>query len=97
LFDQVFSVVYSSNKAEGNLAGVSSHNAALLFMVFALGSFLSRDYDEDAGEQFHQLARTALSCDAILVDPTIAGIRTLVSTGQLFICVAFLLNPPSPF
>jgi hypothetical protein len=74
----VFSQVYSSNKSEGSLSRISSHNAALLFMVFALGSFLSHEYDEDAGEQFHQLARTALSCDAILVDPTIAGIRTLV-------------------
>ncbi|KIJ54545.1 hypothetical protein M422DRAFT_24494 [Sphaerobolus stellatus SS14] len=78
LFDQVFNLVYSSNKSDGGLSRISSHNAALLFMVFALGSFLSPDFDEDAGEQYHQLARTALSCDAILVDPTIAGIRTLL-------------------
>lgn len=49
-------------------------------MVFALGSFLSNDYDEDPTEQYHQLAKSALSFDAILVDPTIAGIRTLVIT-----------------
>jgi len=53
-------------------------------MIFALGSFLSHEIDDDAGEIYHQLARTALSCDAILVNPTMESIRALVRVSADF-------------
>ena len=46
-------------------------------MVFALASFIAHNNVVDA-EQYHQLARAAMSCDAILIDPTIPSMRALV-------------------
>ena len=79
-FEEVYNPVYSSEAGQNSLLAITSHNAALLFIVLTLGSFLSNDNDTDTTEHYHQLARTAMSCDAILVDPTMPAIRTLVST-----------------
>lgn len=76
--EQVFNRVYIPGAKKGTLSTVTPHDAALLFMVFALGCFLSHTQSEDACEEYHQLAKTAMSCDAVLVDPTISAIRTLV-------------------
>jgi hypothetical protein len=77
-FEEVYNPVYASESGQTTLSAISPHNTALLFIVFALGSFLSK-HDTDTTEHYHQLARTAMSCDAILVDPTMPAIRTLVS------------------
>lgn len=78
----MYNLVYASDSGQGCLAAIDSHNTALLFMILCLGTFLDgTDYaaqQEDA-EQYHQLARTAMSCDPILVDPTMPSIRTLAS------------------
>lgn len=74
--------MYTSGEKKGKLSGVTPHNAALLFMIFALGCFLSHSQSEDSCEQYHQLAKTAMSCDAVLVDPTMSAIRTLVIECQ---------------
>lgn len=78
-FDQVFDKVYSASTGECFVSNVNSHDIAILFMVFALGAFLSPESDDDAGEDYHQLARMTLSCDPILVNPTVPSIRALVS------------------
>ncbi|KAF8506318.1 fungal-specific transcription factor domain-containing protein [Gautieria morchelliformis] len=77
-FDEVYNPVYASESGQNTLSDITPHNTALLFIVFALGSFLSNDNDTDTTEHYHQLARTAMSCDAILVDPTMPAIRTLM-------------------
>lgn len=84
--EQVYNRIYVTESEQRSFAGVSAHNAALLFMVLSLGSFFdpSRPADTDDAEQYHQLARTALSCDAILVDPTMPAIRTLASIFLMF-------------
>ncbi|KAF8508941.1 fungal-specific transcription factor domain-containing protein [Hysterangium stoloniferum] len=76
-FDEIFHHVYSSDSTLGSLSRVTSHNAAVLFMIFALATFLSHNNITDA-EHYHQLARTSMSCDAILVDPTMPSIRAML-------------------
>ncbi|KAF8577043.1 hypothetical protein K439DRAFT_1622389 [Ramaria rubella] len=66
--DQVYNPVYGSDFEEGLISTITPHNTAVLFMIFALGSYLSRDNGNDAAtEHYHQIARTAMSCDAILM------------------------------
>ena len=38
------------------------------------------DEEEDAGEKYHQLARTALSCGRVMEGGEVGGVRVLVSS-----------------
>ncbi|KAF8582521.1 hypothetical protein K439DRAFT_1635174 [Ramaria rubella] len=57
-----------------------SHELALLFMVFSLATLLDLTLPPNnvEAEFYHQLARAGLSCDPILVEPTVPAIQTLM-------------------
>ncbi|KAF8510391.1 fungal-specific transcription factor domain-containing protein [Gautieria morchelliformis] len=57
-----------------------SYEVALLFMVFSLATLLDLTLPPNnvEAEFYHQLARAGLSCDPILVEPTVPAIQTLI-------------------
>ncbi|GJJ10570.1 hypothetical protein Clacol_004797 [Clathrus columnatus] len=84
--NEIFEPIYSPNSSNTNGGGNShrdrpeSHELALLFMVFSLATLLDMSLPPNnvEAEFYHQLARAGLSCDPILVEPTVPAIQTLL-------------------
>lgn len=84
--NDIFGPVYNpcpcpANGDQSQASRPESHELALLFMVFSLATLLDLTLPPNnvEAEFYHQLARAGLSCDPILVEPTIPAIQTLVS------------------
>lgn len=92
LMYEILGPIYGTPSSTANGGGNSrrdrpeSHELALLFMVFSLATLLDLKLPSNNGEAefYHQLARAGLSCDPILVEPTVPAIQTLVSAVQSF-------------
>jgi len=107
LISKIFTPIYPSCSCTnptnyspcGTLSKATPFSAAIIFMVFAIGSLLNNtankgmiggaddddddeegDEEEDAGEKYHQLARTALSCGRVMEGGEVGGVRVLVSS-----------------
>jgi hypothetical protein len=100
LINEIFAPIYhnspkSSHGEETNLqTRPESHDLALLFMVFSLATLLdlTRPPNNAEAEFYQQLARAGLSCDSVLIEPTLPAIQTLVCISLIF-CVAIRTDP----
>ncbi|KIJ24919.1 hypothetical protein M422DRAFT_274194, partial [Sphaerobolus stellatus SS14] len=87
IFGPIYNTKSSSNNSHSSLDDSlvpprkpDSHELALLFMIFSLATLLDLTLPPNnvQAEFYHQLARAGLSCEPILVEPTVPAIQTLI-------------------
>jgi hypothetical protein len=85
LIDDVLTPIYNAKKEreDPNSEGphdISSHKMAVLFMIFAQGALVDLTLPpyNDAAEEYHQLARAALSMRSIFDSPAIETVQAIV-------------------
>lgn len=92
--NEIFGPIYNQGPSRSNGEDTGhprpdSHELALLFMIFSLATLLDLTLPPNnvEAEFYHQLARAGLSCEPILVEPTLAAIQTLVLyKPMIFFC-----------
>ncbi|KAF8573331.1 hypothetical protein K439DRAFT_988035 [Ramaria rubella] len=80
--ETLISHFYPDGSAIDTLTPPDTHRISTLFMIFLLGTLYDLDKDIESvaieTEEFHTLARAALSSYAIADDPTAHGIRAII-------------------
>ncbi|TFY55189.1 hypothetical protein EVJ58_g8404 [Rhodofomes roseus] len=89
LNEQAFNVFYNVATPPQLDDPLLSHQLALMFMVFAIGSLmdLSRPAYNAEAEKYHQLARAALFQSPVFEEPTLSAVQALyLMAFYLFLC-----------
>ncbi|KAJ3515208.1 hypothetical protein NLJ89_g1912 [Agrocybe chaxingu] len=77
LMDDMVPVIYKQQAAPPGEDYSGPHDLALLFIVLAIGSLVSREPSDSQGEHFHQISRAALALQPVLEKPSIVTIQCL--------------------
>ena len=77
----VFDQLYNPHTPGPSNDPLLSHQLALIFMVFAIGSlmYIKRPAYNIEAEKYHQLARAALFQSPIFEEPTLNAVQALVT------------------
>ncbi|PFH47833.1 hypothetical protein AMATHDRAFT_151154 [Amanita thiersii Skay4041] len=77
LIDEMLPVIYRRHDFVPGEEYTGPHDLALVFIVFAIGALVEPEPSNALGEHYHQIARAAISLQAVLEKPSIVTIQTL--------------------
>lgn len=79
IMEELLPIYYSNGPPKATDGNKSSHELALLFLVFAIGALV--DLEQDPGnaeaERYHQIARAAICLQPVMEKPSLVTIQAL--------------------
>ncbi|KAF8624941.1 hypothetical protein AX17_006967 [Amanita inopinata Kibby_2008] len=77
LVDEMLPAIYERHTPALGEEYAGPHDLALIFIVFAIGALVEQEPCKGLAEHYHQIARAAISLQAVLEKPSIVTIQTL--------------------